>query len=297
MIAPKYTPYDGSVKSFALELRPLDLADWIEVDQHLPRYLVEKHRLISEIPEHVWAAEFASEAAQQEVLDLLVPHLLDGFPDIYSREGNIISIAGVADADLDDISQPPLQIAALLVQEDLAIMRKSEEGWRLVAASLCFPSSWILQEKIGRVMHDVHKPVPGFQEGSRNAAMIERIFDNLKVDQPVERFNWSVYGDEVLYHADRFRDHFPDPGDGAPEFYLRIEHQTLRKLPVSGDILFTIRIHIDPLEALEKHSDSIKIARNFIATLEAMDDDQNEYKGINKGRDVLRMRLKEMVKD
>jgi len=294
-MVPKHTPYDGSVKSFALELRPMDLADWIEVDEHLPRYLVEKHRLMQEIPDLVWSGDFSSETSQKEVLDLLVPHLLMRFPETYSQAGNAVAVSDFGAVDLNDISQAPLQTAARLVQEDLVIMRKTPQGWRLVAASLCFPSSWILREKIGKVMHDVHEPVPGFQEGTRNAAMIERIFDNLHVDQPVERFNWSVYGDDELYHADRFRDHFPDPEEGEPEFFLRIERQTLRKLPVSGDIFFTIRIHIDPLEALEKHSDKSGIAKNFIATLDAMDDDQNEYKGINKGRDTLMMRLKKMA--
>jgi len=33
--------------------------------------------------------------------------------------------------------------------------------------------------------------------------MIERIFDNLQIGMPVERFNWSVYSDDALYHDDR----------------------------------------------------------------------------------------------
>jgi hypothetical protein len=44
----------------------------------------------------------------------------------------------------------PLKAAALLVQEDLILMRKGEDGWRLAAGSLCFPSSWTLTEKFGR---------------------------------------------------------------------------------------------------------------------------------------------------
>ena len=38
------------------------------------------------------------------------------------------------DVDLDDISNPPLQLAALLVQEDLVLMRKTEQGWRIKRA-------------------------------------------------------------------------------------------------------------------------------------------------------------------
>ncbi len=36
-------------------------------------------------------------------------------------------------------------------------------------------------------MQAIHADVPGFGEGTRNAALITRIFDSLQVAQPVER--------------------------------------------------------------------------------------------------------------
>ena len=60
----KHTPFDGSAHPFGIGLRPLDLANWIEVDDKLEEYLSEKHRLLAVMPEKVWAADFASEAAQ-----------------------------------------------------------------------------------------------------------------------------------------------------------------------------------------------------------------------------------------
>ena len=61
------------------------------------------------------------------------------------------------------------------------LMRRGEDGWRLAAASLCFPSSWSLEEKFGRPLQDIHTPVPGFGRGTRTADIIHRIFDNLAV--------------------------------------------------------------------------------------------------------------------
>ncbi|MEM7290360.1 MAG: DUF3445 domain-containing protein, partial [Pseudomonadota bacterium] len=219
---PKHTPFDGSAPPFGIGLRPLDLTNWIEVDDRLGFYLGEKQRLMREIPDLVWAGDHASEIAQQEVLDLLVTHLLGLFPEIYALREDVVSIAGFGEIDLGDPSRPPLLTAALLIQEDLVLLRKTEDGWRLVAASVCFPSSWVLREKIGKVMHDVHQPVPGFHSGTRNAVMIERIFDNLLIDQPVERFNWSVYNDDELYHDDRAGEHFPDHSNGESQYFLRI---------------------------------------------------------------------------
>ncbi len=294
MSIPKHTPYDGSVHPFGIGLKPLDLMNWIEVDEHLPRYLSEKHRLMQEIPDHVWAGDFSSERAQQEVLDQLVKHVLETFPDVYAQNGNVISIQGAGEVDLDDVSRPPLLTAALLVQEDLVLLRKTPEGWRIVAASVCFPSSWVLREKIGKVMHDVHAPVPGYQKGTRNAGMIERIFDNLLVEQPVERFNWSVYNDDELYHCDRAGEHFPDHAQGEHDYFLRVEHQTLRKLPVSGDIVFSIRIHLDPIEALNNRKDKAQLTKDFIATIQSMNEDEQDYKGLDEGKERLIKRLREV---
>ncbi|MEM9332448.1 MAG: DUF3445 domain-containing protein [Pseudomonadota bacterium] len=292
---PKHTPFTEPSSSFSIGLQPLDLKHWIEVDNQLPLYLHQKQRLMKDIPDLVWAGDFSSERAQNEVLDLLVLHLLDHFPDFYQSVDKGIAVKDVGWVDLEDISRPPLVSAALLVQEDLVIMRKSPAGWRLVAGSVCFPSSWVLREKIGKVMHDVHAPVPGFGEGSRNAIMIERIFDNLLVEQPVERFNWSVYNDDELYHDDRAGEHFPDNDavDGN-QYFLRIEHQTLRKLPHSDDILFTIRIHVDPVEMLAKREDRAVLIPAFIKTIRSMDEEQMTYKGFMEGSELLIRCLEQM---
>jgi len=292
----KHTPYAEGASPFAIGLTLLDLANWIEVDDHLNQYLTEKQRLMREMPGEVFAADYASEAAQDEVLSLVAEHLLSQFPDTYSREGNVILIAGTDHkVDLDDFSRPPLLQAAMLVQEDLVLLRKEGEAWHLVAASLCFPSSWILREKIGKPMHGVHGPVPGYEEGTRNAGMLERIFDNMQAELPVERFNWSIYTNDGLYQGGKSNDHIIDEPKEADEFFIRVEHQTLRKLPKTDHILFTIRIHIDPVSMLKKREDANELAHKFIDTINEMEAEQVFYKGLEKGKHALIARLREIA--
>ena len=292
-----HSPYDGSHPLFRIGLAPLDLADWIEVDGNLGRYLDEKDRLNREMPEKVFAAETGTLDAQLEVLDLVSLHVCERFPDIYRREADQVSIEGTGRVvDLAESNTAPLLTAANLLQEDLVLMRKGETGWRLAAASLCFPSSWRLSEKFGHALADVHEPVPGFGRGSRNAAMIERIFDNLQVELPVWRMNWSVYGDDALHHVERSGEHLKRLGrDGKPEIsFLRVEYQTLRKLPKSGDILFTIRIHVDPLALLWRHPERKRIAAGFCGLLLQLDERQLAYKGLTAAREGLLSTLRQI---
>ncbi len=296
--SPIHTPYDGSSPLFTIGLKPLDLHDWIDTDHNLLRYLDEKDRIATRHPQEMFAALPDTRDAQAEVLHLLADHLPKRFPDTYSRFGPQIDVVpAFRRVMMDAHFIPPLLIAAGLVQEDLILLRKQDDGWpknwSVVAGALAFPSSWRLLDKIGKPMHDVHAPVPGFNEGTRNAALIERIFDNLRGEAPVVRWNWSLYGDDKLYHPESANPSGRRFGEGelAENVFLRLERQTLRKLPESGDILFTIRIYIDPLEALERQPNAPELAAALIHQIEALTPEQLAYKGLSDTRAQLIGRL------
>ena len=295
-----HTPYDGSAKPFTIGLKPLDPARWLEVDGYREAYLAEKRRLYAEMPDKVFVAEEETQEAQREVLEMIIGHLDKCCPVLKVELPPELTVETRNDGDL---AAHPLHAASLLVQEDLVLMRRNEDGWRLVAASLCFPSAWSLQEKFGRPLQDIHTPVPGFGRGTRSAELIERMFDKLQVPQPVERMNWSLQAGPALYmplsnvgrqeRAEQKPSRFPE-ADVAANAFIRVERQTLRKLPKSGDILFTIRIYLDPMKVLEAHPDRAALAASFAAQLAAMEDAQIDYKGLSADRERLVKRLNGM---
>ncbi|WP_027060019.1 heme-dependent oxidative N-demethylase family protein [Mesorhizobium loti] len=303
---PTHTPYDGSSKLFTIGLKPLDPAYWIEVDGYLLPYLAEKRRLYAEIPERVFVEEDGTRDAQQEVLELLGAHLPERFPSTHRRTDAGIEVTETANhlPLPSGLADAPLVTASLLVQEDLILMRRDDSGWRLAAGSLCFPSSWSLTEKFGKPLQQIHEPVPGFGPGTRPAELINRMFDGLQ-GQAVERFNWSIQADNALYHPlsnveriDRATNRptrFPD-GDVNAHAFIRVERQTLRKLPSSRDILFTIRIHLDPLAVLARHPDRAALASSFAGQLLALDEAQLDYKGLTSDRDRMVQSLEAMAR-
>lgn len=283
-----HTPYDGSTQPFAIGLSPLAANEWIEVDDALSDYLTQKDRLQRLHPQKVFVEEPDTRQTQQEVLDATVAYLKATYPAVYSFKDGCIEIEPAGRSiKLYEADTPPLLTTARLIQEDLVIMRKGETGWRLAAASLSFPSSWSLREKFGKPMHEIHAPVPEFGAGTRNAGLIERMFDNLQPGNPVKRYNWSIYSDGELYHPASSGERDPNP-DRA---FIRVERQTLRKMPISGDILFTIRIHLDPLAALGTHPDRARLSTSLAGQLSALSPEQLAYKGLTANRDALVKRL------
>ncbi|TIT74023.1 MAG: DUF3445 domain-containing protein [Mesorhizobium sp.] len=304
---PTHTPYDGSSKLFTIGLKPLEFDRWIETDEFLLPHLAEKQRLYAEIPEKVFVEEDGTRDAQREAMELLVAHLAAKHPGTHHRNGPDIEVTGfegAVDTLAPSLTEAPLVKASLLVQEDLILMRRGDDGWRLAAGSLCFPSSWSLREKFGKPLQQIHAPVPGFGPGTRPADLINRMFDGLQ-GQAVERFNWSIQADDALYHPlsngeriDRATNRptrFPD-GDINAHAFMRVERQTLRKLPVSRDILFTIRIHLDPLAVLVRHPDRATLAGSFAEQLNALAQAQLDYKGLTADRDRLVAFLHGMAK-
>ena len=249
---------------FRIGLKPLELAQWFELDDQLEAYRAEKDRLTASKGDAVFRAEPGTEQAQAEVRALIEANLRDH----HARVALPVDRGGA------DILE-----AARMVQEDLLLLRRDDSGWRLVAATLHFPSSWSLAEKFSLPLDQIHSNVPQFGPGTRNASLMARIFDGLKVEQPVQRMNWSLYPTATLHHpySARSREANPDRHTLDAASFIRVERQTLRKLPLSGDILFTVRIYLDPLAQLAKHPGALDRLREYLLALTPA---ERDYKGL-----------------
>ena len=156
-------------------------------------------------------------------------------------------------------------------------MQRGEAGYRLVAAVLCFPAHWRLADKLGRPLEVIHAPVPGF--GERLADPVDRFFASIQVARPVWRVNWSLVDQPTLFLPPEHRG-IPRPisaEQAGAELWLRVERQTLRRLPRSGDVVFGIHTHVDPLEDA---IDSPEAAQALAARIREMPDAMARYKSI-----------------
>lgn len=257
--------------AFRIGVQPLEAENWLVTSDQLAAYRAEKAELIAHKFDEVFAAEPDTHDAQVETLE---------------RISAFTSAKLGFEIPPCPKDEPPLQHAARHIEDDLVLMRNGETGWRLVAGSLCFPSSWRLRDKFGHPMHIVHGTVPGFGTGTRNATIIARMFDTLALDTPVIRANWSIYPDNALHHPGSHGEPIREFELDKPiiyQGYFRSERQTLTKLPKSGDILFTIRIGIEPLSETVARGDALKLA----SALRLMNEDERRYKGMLQAADRL----------
>jgi hypothetical protein len=227
-VSLRHRPWEEAA-DFRIGLRPIPEDAWLEGGEVDPAR--RKDPLYAQARPLVWGEMEGSRPAQAEVLELLETAL-----------GPARRSAAL----------PPLQAAARRVPDDLCLMENRDGLWRLTALSLCAGSFFTAEEVLGKSLAELHGPVTGFAE--RFLMRVQRIFDGLRSGLILERRNWTVLNSDALHTPSsapiRARIGEIAPARAGEALRLRVERQTLRRLPRTGGALFTIRVWLAPLESL-----------------------------------------------
>lgn len=234
-MSPRHRPWEDAA-DFQIGLKPIALADWLEGGEADPA--ARKDPLYADRRGLVWAETADSRPAQAEALELVEAAL------------------GRAPAPPE---LPALYAAARRLPDDLCLMEKRDGQWRLTALSLSAGSFFTAEAVIGRSLGELHGPVTGFAE--RFLVRVQRIFDGLRPGLVLERRNWTVLNSDALHTPSsapiRAQIAGIGPADAGAALHLRVERQTLRRLPRTGGALFTIRVWLAPLDSLRDDPDRL----------------------------------------
>ena len=147
-----------------------------------------------------------------------------------------------------------LESAARAHWEDFCLLTQEAPGqsYRLVAAAVGFPTDWRLSEKMGKPLHAVHEPIHGYAEQLSEG--VDRFMDKLRVGEIYGRTNMFVMpSGEARYMpsepSERRYAHVT-PENAGSALFARCERETLRRLPQTGAIVFTIGVYRTALESL-----------------------------------------------
>lgn len=261
---------DEQAFRFHMGLRPGDAVGFFQPSPSGTMLLGERRRWLNETPGRYASALPGAEPVLAEFGRAASGWLGDP----------ALAISGSADAQILAFGRH--------LEPDLLFLLPSEDGlWRLCAGAVCFPSSWALEEKMGRPLSAIHEPVPGL-----NTALdrhIATFLGRLEPKAAWERSNWGLSADNEL-------NRHPARGLGRLEstasldsVWLRVEHQLLLRLSATGGLVFGIRLEIVPLSGLMGDTGA-RVA--LASALDSMPEPVADYKGVSRIRKRLSMELR-----
>lgn len=229
----KLAPFAGGRGGMRMGLKALKPEDWLDLGPVRAERMAAKQPLLDEST----LADAASLPAQAELCQLLAEHLANhGFQ---FESGSLFS-------------EQPIMAAAAHTVEDLCILENRGDGYCLTAASVAFPTDWHLTEKIGRGLDVIHAPIEGYAQ--KLSAGVNHFFHTLPVGPIYTRRNGFITDTGALrWLVDRPAEerYAGLTGTNAGErLWVRSERQTLRRLPETKAIVFTIGVYVTRLDAL-----------------------------------------------
>jgi hypothetical protein len=273
-----HLPFEPGPYRMAMDLVTVPESAWFELDDRYHAEMAEKRHLLATAHTEVFAATSLSDAAREETLNLVAAALTTHHPDWFTRDAATLSNHLTGEA-WTLTSSDPLELAGRLVQEDLCLIHNTEDGPVFTAASLCFPSRWRLLDKIGKPLSAVHGPVPLYAD--RLSSPVDRFMRHLRPNRIASRLNWSLLTDPALFQPggkwQAQADTGITPDNAGRHVFLRVERQTLRRLPRTGAVLFGIRVHVYPLE---KIIDRPGRAAALIQAVQALPAEIQHYKSL-----------------
>lgn len=191
------------------------------------------------------------------------------------------------------LPEDPMATAARLIQDDLAIMIEKPDGeYYLLAGAILLAGFWRLRDKFGMPLSEIHTSgdVPQYKEKLEKG--MKNFFRRLKPEEPVVRNNYFIQVDDQLAwspsigseDAEEVSWNTAEKNRAIEHHFFRSERQSLRRLPRSGAVVFTIRTYFEPITEIVKQD---YVPGRLASAIRSWGDDVSRYKGKEKYQDVL----------
>ncbi|KAH7026390.1 alpha-1,2-mannosyltransferase [Microdochium trichocladiopsis] len=292
-----YRPFRyGPKYNVTMGLRTVKHEDWIELDNDFPRFHADKKQRIEERGSKCCHTAPEAYPAAMELLEELTEYLPARYPSLYRRTqrglDNLWS-GETFDITARPLAEDPMQMCARLVQDDLAIMIEKEDGqYYLLAGAILLAGFWRLTDKLGMPLSEIHTSgsVPQYKEKLEKGMM--NFFRRLKPEEMVARNNYFVQVDDELAWSWSIGDEdaalvswsTAEKNRAIQHHHFRSERQTLRRLPRSGGVVFTIRTYFHPMTEIAEED---YVPGRLASAVRSWGDDVSRYKGKDKYGAVL----------
>ena len=281
-----------------MHIHPLDLeSDWIRIDETYEAQMALKHDILENRRSQVFKSlsernktipavgGFNTLECEKELLRIIGEYLPRRYPIMFHLENNTIlnKITGESVSLDPDDSENPLLRASRLTQEDWCILEwdktAPESEPVLTSGVVCFPSGWSMEGKFMQCFSSIHQPVdPLFKLHFQKRA--SNLISNLKPEKPLWRANWGIFNNlrdplDLCTPEERPSRKTPFTGkETGKNLMYRAEYQTLRRLPATKCVVFSIRTYQMYLEDIPHGADRIALLK----AVQTMDPLMDAYK-------------------
>lgn len=287
MSMPRHRPYLTAAASFEIGLRPLDMAQWLDVGEDHADFMAAKRARLAGCPPLYYRSLASSRAAQAELLALVAENLRHFHPDAFA--GDARGLDDLIDGSRHSLlaeQREPLDTLGNLAEADFVLFTREDGRDIVAAASNAYTSSGRIVSCVGRDMRFAHELVPRLND--ELAPRIDRVIGNVQEGRPVVRFNWFVtpVGSRLYPATDAafssqagevVRQLAEDHRRAGDLLWLRVEQQSFVRLPETGALAFAIHTYSDPLSAISGEPDSLAALKRL---LDSYSEDRLAYGGM-----------------
>lgn len=286
----------GPKYNVTMGLRAVPFRDWIELDNHFPRYHADKARRLRERGAKCFATLPEAYPAAVELLDELAAYLPARYPTLYRRTA--VGLDNLWSGEAFNVVERPLRedpiaMCARLVQDDLALMMERPDGqYYLVSGAILLAGFWRLQDKVGMPLSEIHTSgeVPQYKEKLERGMM--NFFRRLRCDELYARNNYFIQVDDDLAwswsigseDSPAISWNTAEKDRAVEHHFFRSERQSLRRLPKTGAVVFTIRTYFHPVTEIAQED---YVPGRLASAVRSWGDDVRRYKGADKYGNVL----------
>ena len=269
-----------------------------DVDEHYLSEMRDRAQVLIEDPLRCQSLPHMT-LAGWDLLELIMESKARDYPDMFAlhKNGNHwhwINKPMQIDQKftfLDESTLPygPMEYITRQTQGDFTLQDQRDDNLWIEAGMVTTQADWSLDFDIGMGFHEWHAPVPKAHElGVFDRAL--KFLLKLQHGAPVRRFNWTMTVDPLL---DTSPENYPvwgptratiTPDNVGHRMHLRVELQTLHRLPRSNAIAFPIRcylIRFDELVTVQKWGRRLhRVIRDLPVELAT-------YKGFERNRAMM----------
>lgn len=250
---------------------------WLELESTYRSRISQRKSLYAQHGTNIVDAMPGSESACIELMEMVIQFLCVRYPNQFRYDpSSKIFHNDILKTRVDTRNVQPLIFLLENVPEDFLIVQEDEVTglYHFRAGVSASAVGWNMSMKIGRPLHEVHGPVPFYKEKMQHSmdryvdqALSElrdllkppaRFFSKITCDKPIQRGSWGFEIGQPLYlQTDdphwAGRSH-QDPNLDINNVYLRVDWQTLRRLPKSQAIVFNFKALFTPITDFRKEA-------------------------------------------